>query len=214
MIVAYFPFFIDIKGRKCLIVGGGNVAARKLKKIKGFEADITVVAPEICDEISGSEIKIIKRKFEDAVAEDAFMVIAATDDRSLNHHIFELCTQNGILINTVDDIENCGFIFPAIVNKNSITAGISTGGECPALAGVLRKAVDKLIDERYLFTADILGRFRAEIKGRFDTENMRNKAMKALLEMCMKADIKPDDNRIYDLLEKIENDSKNRNTQK
>lgn len=210
--MAYFPFFIELSEKRCLIVGGGNVAARKMEKIKDFGAEIIVVAPEICSEISESGIKIIKRRFEDTDIEGSFMVIAATNDRELNHHIYSLCTRYRILVNTVDDIENCGFIFPAIVHKNKITVGISTGGECPAIAGAIRKAVDETINDRFLSSADILSRFRPKIKDMFDTENKRRTAMKLLLEMCMKADIQPDDKKISDLLEAIKVDNQNRNT--
>lgn len=91
-IMGYFPFFIDIKGKKCIIVGGGNVAARKIEKLLPFEPDITVIAPEISDDITSlNGIKIVKRKFKDDDINGAFFVISASDDEQLNAHIFKLC---------------------------------------------------------------------------------------------------------------------------
>ena len=89
--MGYFPFFIDIKGKKCIIVGGGNVAARKIEKLLPFEPYITVIAPEISDDITSlNGIKIIKRKFRDEDIDSAFFVISASDDEQLNAHIFKL----------------------------------------------------------------------------------------------------------------------------
>ena len=102
--MGYFPFFIDIKGKKCIIVGGGNVAARKIEKLLPFEPDITVIAPEISDDITSlNGIKIVKRKFKDDDINGAFFVISASDDEQLNAHIFKLCRKKNILVNTVDD---------------------------------------------------------------------------------------------------------------
>ena len=108
--MAFFPFFIDIADKKILIAGGGNVALRKAQKLLQYGADITVTAPEICAELERLDgVTLIRRGFTDSDADGAFAVIAATDDRALNSHIYELCTRRNILVNTVDDPENCGF---------------------------------------------------------------------------------------------------------
>jgi len=123
--MAYFPFYIDIKDKKILVVGGGKVALRKVEKLLQFEPKITVVAPFICDEIRKLGVSIIERKFIDSDIDNIFCAISATDDEVVNGHIFKLCSEKNILVNTVDDKDKCGFIFPALVNKNGITAGIT-----------------------------------------------------------------------------------------
>ena len=127
--MAYFPFYIDIKDKKILVVGGGKVALRKVEKLLQFEPKITVVAPFICDEIRKLGVSIIERKFIDSDIDDIFCAISATDDEVVNGHIFKLCSEKNILVNTVDDKDKCGFIFPALVNKNGITAGITSSGK-------------------------------------------------------------------------------------
>ena len=186
--MGYFPFFIDIKGKKCIIVGGGNVAARKIEKLLPFEPYITVIAPEISDDITSlNGIKIIKRKFRDEDIDSAFFVISASDDEQLNAHIFKLCRKKNILVNTVDDLDKCGFIFPAVVHKNDITVGISTSGKSPIFASYLRKKTENMIDEKCLETIEILGKFREKIKREISSEAVRKKAFEKILKMCKKS---------------------------
>lgn len=213
--MAYFPFFIDLTGKKCLIVGGGRVAARKAEKLAGFCEDLTVVAPKVCDEMPREHIKIRQRSFQDSDLDGVFLVIAATDDSALNHHIFTECTTRGILANTVDDLENCGFIFPALVKKNNITVGISTGGDCPAMAGFLRKMIDEQIDEHLLSCADILRRFRPDIQRMFSAGAPRRQVTLALLEYCSADERIPDDAQIRQFLEEWkEHEDSDCNTEK
>ena len=113
--MAYFPFFIDIEGKSILIVGGGNVALRKAEKILTFGAEIKVIAPDFCDGLRELEnVILIQRKFKDNDIEDTFAVISATNDRTLNEHIYRLCNERKIIVNTVDDIDKCEFIFPSL----------------------------------------------------------------------------------------------------
>lgn len=121
--MAYFPFYIDIENKKILVVGGGTVALRKIEKLIPFSPDITVVAPKICDEIKALNVKIIDRRFCDSDLDGAFCVVSATDDETLNGRIFQLCNEKNILVNTVDDKEKCGFIFPAIASKKRHNGG-------------------------------------------------------------------------------------------
>lgn len=184
--MGYFPFFIDIENKKCVIVGGGKVALRKLEKLLPFNSKITVIAPEICDEIKeNNKVNILQRNFADSDIEHAFMVISATDDNSLNAHIFELCQKNNILINTVDNKEKCGFIFPALVKRDSLTVGISTSGKSPLYAKFLRKKIESSIDEKCDETIDILNKYRNLIKSEINSEENRKKAFERILALCL-----------------------------
>lgn len=184
--MGYFPFFIDIENKKCVIVGGGKVALRKIKKLLPFNPKITVIAPEICDEIKeNNKVNILQRNFADSDIENAFMVISATDDNSLNAHIFELCQKNNILINTVDNKEKCGFIFPALVKKENLTVGISTSGKSPIYAKFLRKKIESSIDEKCDETIDILNKYRNLIKSEINSEENRKKAFERILVLCL-----------------------------
>lgn len=202
--MAFFPFFIDIADRKILIAGGGNVALRKAQKLLQYGADITVTAPEICAELERLDgVTLIRRGFTDSDADGVFAVIAATDDRALNSHIYELCTRRNILVNTVDDPENCGFYFPALVRKNNVTVGISTGGTSPVFARYLREKTEALLDAKTLAAGDILARYRPLIKQRFPTEEQRKNAAEAVLEYCTRSGKIPSDSEINELLERL-----------
>ena len=212
--MAFFPFFIDIADKKILIAGGGNVALRKAQKLLQYGADITVTSPEICAELERLDgVTLIRRGFTDSDADGAFAVIAATDDRALNSHIYELCTRRNILVNTVDDPENCGFYFPALVREGNVTIGISTGGTAPAFAEFVREKVEDELDSFTLGIGEILAGYRPRIKEMFVTEKQRAEAADAIIDLCLLDDVLPDDSDINDLLERIKtaHENKDRN---
>ena len=212
--MAFFPFFIDIADKKILIAGGGNVALRKAQKLLQYGADITVTAPEICAELERLDgVTLIRRGFTDSDADGVFAVIAATDDRALNSHIYELCTRRNILVNTVDDPENCGFYFPALVREGNVTIGISTGGTAPAFAKFVREKVEDELDSFTLGIGEILAGYRPRIKEMFVTEKQRAEAADAIIDLCLLDDVLPDDSDINDLLERIKtaHENKDRN---
>lgn len=184
--MAYFPFFIDIKDKPFLVVGGGNVALRKVRKLLPFEPKITLCAPEICEEILDIDGIIIKRrKFEERDLEGVFAVISATSDEQLNSRIYEICKEKNILVNTVDVPDKCGFIFPALVKKNDISVGVSTGGKSPLYAKYLRKKLDRLITEEDVNAIEFLGEIRPRIKAEIADEEKRKAAFECVLQLCI-----------------------------
>lgn len=202
--MGYFPFFVDIKNKRCVVVGGGNVALRKVEKLLPFEPDIVVIAPEVCSDLKSiNGIEIAEREFRDSDIESAFVVISATDNTQLNAHIFSVCSEKKIPVNTVDDLEKCGFIFPALVHKNHITVGITTSGKSPMYARFLREQTEEMLSERSLETMEIMGRYRPVIKEKFDTEEKRKNAAEAVLKFCLTNDELPSDETINALLEEL-----------
>ena len=126
----YFPFFADITGQPCLIVGGGRIALHKIRKLLPFSPEIHVVAEDISPEISSlPELHITRRGFEDSDLDGMRFVIAATDDHGVNSHVARLCERRRIPCNAVDDPANCTFFFPALAQRGDITVGISTAGK-------------------------------------------------------------------------------------
>ncbi|MCD8026202.1 MAG: bifunctional precorrin-2 dehydrogenase/sirohydrochlorin ferrochelatase [Clostridiales bacterium] len=199
--MGYFPFFIDIKDKNCVIVGGGRIALQKLEKIILFNPKVTVIAPDICDEIKKYDVEIKCRKFDDSDINGAVAVISASDDEKLNAHIFELCTSQNILVNTVDDKSKCGFIFPAIVKKGDVAVGISTSGQSPLYAKYLRKKIEKIFEEINLEAIDVLSRFRPIIKECIKSGYLRKKVNEEILNLCISSDKCPDDERIFNIIE-------------
>lgn len=199
--MGYFPFYMDISGKKCVIVGGGKVALRKTEKLLSFSPDITVVAPKICAELEKLPLTFIRREFRDADLSGAFMAIAATEDNALNTRISKLCRERNIHINSVDDIENCSFIFPALVHKDDITVGISTGGTSPVFAKFLRMSIEEQLDGRTIEAARLLKNCRPLVMEKFSTENERRTVMETLLERCLSGGSLPEEKDIAKFLE-------------
>lgn len=126
----HFPLFIDLSAKRVTVVGGGSIAARRIGVLKRFTENIFVVAPKISGEITSTpHIKWEARTFEDRDIQGAYMVLAATDNPSLNHRIFQLCRENGILVNVCDNKNECDFFFPAIFENSAVIGGlVSKGG--------------------------------------------------------------------------------------
>jgi len=129
----YFPLFVSSKNKKALVVGGGKIAARRVRTLLQFEFEVTVVAPEALMEIesfhSKGRLNLIRREFMDTDMEDCFIVTAATDNRDVNRHIGKLAAQNGIFASIADRRDECGFLFPAIALNGDIIAGLTSDGK-------------------------------------------------------------------------------------
>lgn len=187
--MVYFPIFLELKGKKIIVIGGGSVAYRKVLKLIPFEADITVIAPDICSEIkklskSNSNLVLENRKFETDDIKNAFLVISATDDVSINHYIAQICKTLNIFVNSVDDIENCSFIFPALIKKESLVIGCSTSGKAPELAAVIKNIISDSLPENIEQVVEILGLLREELKNKVSKQKVRTQIIHTLLEYC------------------------------
>ncbi len=198
--MAYFPFFVDIGGKPGLIAGGGIVALRKIEKLQPFMPRLTVVAPEICEEIRNIQgLKLIERKYEPADEAGMTFVIAATDNRDVNRLIHDRCKAASIPINTVDDAELCSFIFPAIVNRGNLTVGISTGGSSPTAAICLKEKINEYIPENFEEILEFLNVKRCEIKKLIPDDRKRQGVLKKLFYECMEKGCAISDEELMDI---------------
>ncbi len=146
--MAYFPFFVDLAGRSGLIVGGGAVALRKAEKLLPYGPALTVAAPELCPELRALPgLTLVERPFRPSDLEGMAFVVAASGDRAVNRQVSELCKSKHIPVNAVDDRENCTFLFPALVERGSLTVGVTTGGASPTAAAWVREQVDGLLPQ-------------------------------------------------------------------
>lgn len=185
--MAYFPFFIDLDGKKGLIAGGGSVALRKVEKLLPYGPTLTVVAPVICPElacISGVNFKL--RPFSPTDLDGASFVIAATDDPVLNRSIAQLCQQSGIPVNAVDDKDACTFLFPALVQQGSLCVGISTGGTSPSAAIWLKNQIDALLPANLDCILMWLEEQRPRVKNILPDEAARSQLFTTLFSACLK----------------------------
>ena len=183
--MAYFPFFMDITGADCLIVGGGTVALRKVQKLLPYSPHITVISPELSPEICAIEgISILKRGFLPEDIDGRMFVIAATDDKSLNRSVAALCKDRRISVNSVDDRENCSFIFPSLVKRGELSIGISTGGASPTAAIYLKNQINALLPEEFPEILKFLDSLRGDVKARIPDEHRRAALFSRLFDEC------------------------------
>ena len=199
--MAYFPMFVDMTERECLIVGGGNVAYRKVIVMLDFGAKVTVVAEDICDELrkltiddiasedkTGSytankenRITFIKRRFERKDCDGMEMVIAATDDNALNHEIAEYCKANGIMVNAVDQKADCSFIFPSYIKEKNLVAAFSSGGNSPVLTQYLKGKEQEILTPFLGELNEYMGQIREKVIAQYDTQAGRKRVFKEIL---------------------------------
>ena len=191
--MGYFPFFMEIAGKKGVIVGGGKVAARKLEKLLSFGPNLTVIAPKIDECIRNQErrpgedgeVLLKERAFCMEDLEGADFVIAATDDEALNGRISEYCKKEHIPVNVVDDKEKCSFYFPALVQDGSMTVGISTDGKSPAAASWMRKEISQMIPRGLGKTIDLMGQIRPLIMESGVPETVRKEILEKMFLYCI-----------------------------
>lgn len=163
----YYPVSLNIRGRKCLVIGGGQVAARKVKGLLEHGAVVEVISPELCPELAdltgNREITSRIREYRTGDLEGAFMAIIATDDRRVNREAAAEARKRAVLVNVVDNAEESDFIAPSHLRRGDISIAISTSGKSPALARKLRIRLEEEFGEEYAQLASLLSTVRAEI---------------------------------------------------
>jgi siroheme synthase-like protein len=175
---AYYPVFLDLQDRECLVVGGGLVAAGKVQGLIDAGARVTVVAPQVDARIAQwhAEHKCAwhARPFQPDDIGESFLVIAATDDSALNTFVYQLADRQRRLANAVDDTGHCNFIAPAIARAGAIQVAVSTSGTSPALAKQLRDEIaHNLLTPQRAKLAEFLGGWRSRVKGELPTYQQR-----------------------------------------
>jgi len=157
----YYPIYLDIKDRPCLVVGGGKVAARKTVSLQAAGAKVTVVAPEIDTEIN--DVTSHQREFQAEDLEGQFLIIIATSSKSLNREISEIARQKRVLVNVVDDKELSDFIVPSIVDRDPLLISISTSGHAPFLSRQIRERLEKEFGTEYSKLLNLLRSYRSKL---------------------------------------------------
>jgi len=193
--MGYFPFFMNITGKKGVIVGGGKVAARKVDKLLAFGPDLTVIAPRIeaCIRVgeeprpegAAASLFFKERAFRPEDLAGADFVIAATDDEALNGRISDYCRANRIPVNVADDREKCTFFFPALVREGALTIGISTDGRSPAAASWVKGEISRRLPPGIGDVIDLMGQIRAYVMEADLEEADRKQVLESMFLYCM-----------------------------
>ena len=185
----YYPVNLDIRNRKCLVVGGGAVGTRKVMTLLDCGAKVTVVSTDVAEklqELSDSDIiKLEKRPFQISDLDEMFLVMGATDNQEINREIHSEAERLGILCNIADRPEDCNFILPAIVNRGDLIIAISTSGQSPAFAKKMRKDLEKEFGTEYAEFLKLMG----EIRNKLLSEDHEPEAHKHLFEQLIKRDL-------------------------
>ncbi|HPC48372.1 MAG TPA: bifunctional precorrin-2 dehydrogenase/sirohydrochlorin ferrochelatase [Deltaproteobacteria bacterium] len=179
----YVPMFVDLRGRRAVVVGGGAVAARKVESLAKSGARVLVVAPDVCREIAEIEgVTIERRPYREQDLDGALVVIAATSDPRVNREVSEHASSRGILCNVVDTPELCSFIVPSVVERGPIKVAISTGGLSPALSRRLRRIVGTAIGDEYVTLAMVLGRIRPVVRSMSASSDDHRRVFEILID--------------------------------
>lgn len=184
--MAYFPMFINLQGKNCLIVGGGVVAERKVKVMKDFGLQVTVAAPFIQPRIINEmQVAAVFEDFSPSMLDNRDIVIAATDDKTLNGEIAKLCRERDIPVNAVDSAEDSTFIFPSYIKKGEVVAAFSSSGQSPVITQYLKEKNQDILTSEIAEIAAYLGSIRQNVKDRTEYESERRVVFEEILEFAL-----------------------------
>lgn len=204
--MSYFPMFVELKGVHCLIVGGGRIALRKAEVLLDFGAEITLIASDIIEEILALKaVHCVIKEFDAADLLGKGLVVAATDDKELNHQIADACMERRIPVNAVDQMEDCSFIFPAYLKKGEVVSAFSSGGQSPVVTQYLKKEVKPLMTDHLGNLAGCLGSLREIVKVSVETEKERKSLYREILKLGLEEELIPTKEEIERVLIKYVN---------
>jgi len=172
-----YPILTDLKERKVVAVGGGNVAQRKVQSLLECQAQVTVISPEVTKPLQelarAGDIRLLQRPYQGGDLEGAWLVIAATGDEKVNRQVFREANEKHIFCNVVDVPELCSFQVPAVVNRGDLQIAVSTGGASPALAKQIRKELQQEYGEHYEIFLKGLRDLREHFKNKYPDDQPR-----------------------------------------
>lgn len=166
--IVYYPIFFNIQGKRCVVIGGGKVALRKVQMFLDCGAKVTVISPKPHPEIvklsKERTIHLIQRDYEAGDLKDAVIAIASTNMREFNRKVADEAKKSGVLVNVADDPEQSDYIVPSFFRRGGLTIAISTGGASPALAKKIRTKLEQDFGEEYTLLLSLIGEVRSTIK--------------------------------------------------
>lgn len=182
-----YPINLNIDKIKITIIGGGKVAYRKATNFLNFDKKVIVVSKEFIEEFEEikEKIEMIYDKYDEKYIKDSFIVIAATNDKKVNHEIGVYCNKKGKLVNVVDDKELSNFTVPSYVKRGELLLSVSTGGNSPSLSSKIKQELEEIYDESYEEYVELLGLARKKIIEENKDIKERRKKIKALIDLSI-----------------------------
>lgn len=182
----FLPIFLNMASRQALVVGGGDVATRKVALLLEAGSRVTVVSPRFTEAMAqmaeDNRVTLIKNPFDESHLQQCDLVFAATNDAQINQKIATLATAAHIPVNVVDNPDSGSFIMPSIIDRSPVQIAISTGGASPVLARLLRSRLESTLPAAYGRLATLVERFREQVKGRFESVNQRRHFWEGVLQ--------------------------------
>ncbi|KEH93421.1 siroheme synthase [Clostridium botulinum C/D str. BKT12695] len=184
----YYPLMINIDNKNIVVIGGGTVAFRKVKKLLEFGACVTVISPNVLEKFNSlkvkfhDKLKIIEDYFKSTYIENAYLVIGATSDKNINKKISEYCKKKRIFCNIVDNIKESDFIVPSSIKRGDLVISVSTMGKSPMLSSRIRKELEEKYTDEYGEYIFLLGESRNIILKKFNDEEKRQ-MLKSIINM-------------------------------
>src|ERR1051326_2591985 len=173
----FYPVYLNLKGRLVVVIGGGEVAERKIESLLDSDASVLVISPKVTPRIASlSEQKKIEIRYRGYMPGDcsgASLVFSSTGNPEINRAVYREATTLGVFINTADQPDRCSFIMPSVVRRGNIGIAISTNGTSPALAARLRRKISGVIGPEYARLSELLSRIRPEIRSKVHTQEQR-----------------------------------------
>ena len=164
----YFPVFLDVRRKKCVVIGGGQVAFRKIRTLLDCGASVTVISPVLHPDLSElankNSIQVIRRSYKSRDLKGAFIVIAATGTKETNRKVAKEAGRVGALVNVVDDPEPSDFIVPSLLRRGDLAIAISTGGMSPALARKIKTRLEDSFGEEYALLVSLVEEVRSTLR--------------------------------------------------
>ena len=179
----YYPVFLDIAGKPVIVIGGGNIAHQKVVGLLKASAELTVVSPDLHQEMAslaaGGRFRHVERDYEPGDLEGYVLAFVATDDRSVNATVAAEGKERRVWVNAVDDPPYCDFIMPGIAQQGNLIVAVSTSGTSPAMARKMREEIETFLTEDYALMLELAAEVRAELreKGMLVDSEVWNKAL-------------------------------------
>jgi precorrin-2 dehydrogenase/sirohydrochlorin ferrochelatase len=179
----YYPVFLDIAGKPVIVIGGGNIAHQKVVGLLKASAELTVVSPDLNQEMAslaaGGRFRHVERDYEPGDLEGYLLAFVATDDRSVNATVAAEGKERRVWVNAVDDPPYCDFIMPGIAQQGNLIVAVSTSGTSPAMARKMREEIETFLTEDYALMLELAAEVRAELreKGMLVDSEVWNKAL-------------------------------------
>jgi precorrin-2 dehydrogenase len=168
--MSYFPIFLDMTRRRCLVIGGGAVAERKIASLLEAEAEVTVLSPDVTENVADwskrNLIRLVPRRYRTGDVDGFELAFVATDDPQVNGAVYRDGRNRNVWVNSADDPARCDFILPSVLRRGELTIAVSTSGSSPALARTIREELELYFTQEYESLAQLAAEVRDELNRR------------------------------------------------